>query len=101
MTTLFKHVLDGMEENQQMSGLDTLCEGLTDGQEAIDIFGENYEGDMTDEEMLATIKALDVTVEANEISYYEPKSQVAIKTWNETVWGQDFGSDRGSEPFGG
>ncbi|MFT6496297.1 MAG: hypothetical protein ACJA2A_002083 [Cycloclasticus pugetii] len=101
MTTLFKHVVDGLEENFNMNDIETLCDGIDSGIDAIDIMGEGFNGETSDSEMEATIKALDIIVKSGEKSYYEPICQKAIQDWNIEIWGQDFGSNNGSEPFGG
>ncbi len=101
MATLFKHVVEGLEENFNMNDLNTLCDGFDSGEEVISIMGESFKGDLADGEMKATIKALDIFVKSGEKSYYEPDCQKAIEDWNIEVWGQNFASNNGSEPYGG
>lgn len=101
MTTLFKHVLEGLEENCKMNNLTSLFEGFDTVQDAIDLYGSTFNGDCDAGELSASITALAEIQKSGNKGIEQKETQAAIKKWNEVVWGQDFGTNDLSIPFSG
>ena len=94
MTTLFKEILRGIEDNNDIN--DASYSDWTDAQHAIDTYGENFTGECDADEMAHTIKALNIIIESN-----GDKREQAVEQWNFAVWGQNFANNSGNVAFGG
>jgi hypothetical protein len=94
MNTLFKHVLNGMIENNRMHGAE--FKDFDDAEHAIEIYANTFVGDVEEAERQATIVALNKIIKSN-----GAEIEQAIESWNVDVWGQNFANNFGSTPFGG
>ena len=99
--TLFAHVIEGLNENASMNNLPHWFEGFYGGEEAIDIYGDSFRGETTEEEMTATVKALNEMFKYDVDDIEHNHAQSIIKDWNIAVWGQDFSHNGHSVPFPG
>ena len=94
MTTLFKVVLAGIEDNNDIN--DASYNDWTDAQHAIETYEENFSGECDEEEMAHTIKALNIIIESN-----GDKLEQAVEQCNMSIWGQNFADNSGNVAFGG
>lgn len=99
--TLFTHIIEGLDENHSMNQLDHWFDGFSSGEEAIEIYGETFTGETSDEEMEATKTALNTMFKYDVDGIEHSWAQAAIQEWNEAVWGQSFGNGQYSIPFAG
>ena len=91
MSTLFKHVLTGIEDNNRMNG----CQysEWQSAQDAIDAYGDTFTGETPDgKEMTATVGALAMIIASN-----GELRDMAIDAFNRSVWGVEFGNASGSD----
>ena len=97
MTTLFKHVLSAIEDNNNIN--DAEFKDWSDAEQAISIYAENEEDfDLVYGEREATVKALNMIIDSNaDKDIYEQ----AVTEYNETIWGVNFSNHSGPVPFGG
>lgn len=95
MKTLFKHVLSGMEDNNEINGGE--FKDWDSAEHAIETYAEDESNfDCDDAEREITVKALDMIIDSNGEKYEE-----AVDMWNNAVWGQEFGNESGSVAFDG
>ncbi|NOY72180.1 MAG: hypothetical protein GXP14_07350 [Gammaproteobacteria bacterium] len=99
--TLFKHIIDGLNENAAMNNLDHWFDGFDSAEEAIALYGDSFSGETTEDEMKATVHALGVMFVYDVDDIEHNTAQNVIRTWNKRVWGQDFVNNGLSVPFSG
>jgi hypothetical protein len=93
MSTLLTTVLSGVFENNDNGGN---WSDWDDAAHVLEVYGENYTGETSKDEMVATVAALDSLIESNGKSWTE-----AIDDWNMAVWGKKFADNNGSTPYSG
>ena len=93
MTTLFKHVLDGIQENNAING--AKYNDFQDAEQAIEVYGGSFKGECDQQERSITVQALNMIIESNGEKLHE-----VVSFLNESVWGRDFANNTGPTPFG-
>ena len=89
--TLFKHVLEGIEDNNAMNN--GQYSDWQSAQDAIDAYGDTFTGEQPDDaEMTATVGALAMIIASN-----GELRDAAIDAFNRSVWGVEFGNASGSD----
>ena len=99
--TLFAHVIDGLIESTSMNNLDHWFDGFSDASDALEVHSEGFEGETGEEEMTATVKALNEMFKHGVDSIENSHAQSIIEEWNIAVWGQDFVHNGLSVAFAG
>ena len=94
MATLFTTVLNGMKDNNNINGAS--FSDWSDAYHALEIYEENFYGDCPEQELGATIKALNAIIKSNGKKYEE-----AVNEWNLDVWGVLSANDNGPVAFRG
>lgn len=94
MNTLFRIVLEGMQDNNEINGAQFSDWDMVD--DAIDCYKNNFDGDCPEQELQATRDALKKIIDSNGELLDE-----AIDEWNMSVWGQKFSNNNGAVAFDG
>ncbi len=101
MTTLFTHVLDGMESNNDINN--AKFSDWKNADEAIDTYSDSHQENdtLSATEFDATVKALNGIISSGSNDLNAPENEKFIDDWNIAVWGQAFGNAMGSVAYRG
>lgn len=99
--TLFTHTIEGLNENFSTNNLDHWFDGFSSGEEALEIYSDSFTGETEEEEMVATVKALNEMFKYDVADIEHAHAQAIIEEWNISVWGKNFTNNDASVPFSG